>query len=178
MPELVAPTPRLQAGLLALWDELLAHGEDADAWLNWGDDNTREDLADPEAFAAWAAAIVAQETTPDEELPPDRVRNTVLWWVDGDEVLGRISIRHDLTPHLFEIGGHIGYMIAPHVRRRGHATALLRDALPVAAAHGITRALITCDDDNVASAKVIEANGGLLDDVRHGKRRYWVPTRP
>lgn len=176
MAELVAPTPRLQAGLLALWDELVAHGEDAESWLNWGGGGSREALADPEVFAAWTAEAVAQATTPDDELAPDRVRNTVRWWVDDDEVIGRVSVRHGLTPHLFEIGGHIGYMIAPHARRQGHATALLRAALPIAAELGIEQALVTCDVDNIASAKVIEANGGVLDDVRHEHRRYWVPT--
>ncbi|HYN65972.1 MAG TPA: hypothetical protein VES93_03725 [Ornithinibacter sp.] len=37
-------------------------------------------------------------------------------------------------------------------------------------------ALVTCDVDNVGSAKVIEANGGVLEDVRGDKKRYWVPT--
>ena len=36
--------------------------------------------------------------------------------------------------------------------------------------------LVTCDVDNVGSAAVIEANGGVLEDVRGTKRRYWVPT--
>jgi predicted acetyltransferase len=37
--------------------------------------------------------------------------------------------------------------------------------------------LVTCDDDNVASRRVIEANGGRLEDVRGHKLRFWVPTR-
>ena len=64
----------------------------------------------------------------------------------------------------------------PSARRRGVATAALAAALPVAAALGIDPALLTCDDDNVASGRVIETNGGVLEDVRDGIRRYWVPT--
>ena len=48
--------------------------------------------------------------------------------------------------------------------------------LPHAAALGIDPALVTCDVDNVGSAAVIEANGGVLEDVRGTKKRYWVPT--
>ncbi|WP_245735890.1 GNAT family N-acetyltransferase [Pedococcus cremeus] len=74
-------------------------------------------------------------------------------------------------------GGHIGYDVAPEHRRRGHATAMLRAMLPIAAEqYGIERALITCDHDNLASRKVIEACGGVFEDRRGEKLRYWVPT--
>lgn len=53
---------------------------------------------------------------------------------------------------------------------------MLAAALPVARSLGIDPALITCDEDNTASRKVIEANGGILGDERGGKLRYWVPT--
>jgi predicted acetyltransferase len=110
--------------------------------------------------------------------PEGRVPQTTLWWVSGDEYLGRISIRHPdrLTAHLREIGGHIGYDIRPSARQRGHATAMLAAALPVARSLGITRALLTSDEDNLASRKVIEANGGVLEDKSSGKVRYWVPA--
>lgn len=85
-------------------------------------------------------------------------------------------VRHRLTAHLREIGGHIGYDIRPSARQHGHATAMLAAALPVARSLGIDPALLTCDDDNIASRKVIEANGGTLEDHRHGKARYWVST--
>jgi predicted acetyltransferase len=93
-----------------------------------------------------------------------------------DHVVGRISLRHALTPWLLEVGGHIGYAVRPSARGRGYATRALALMLPVAAAHGIDPVLITCDDTNVASRKVIEANGGVLEDNRNGKLRFWVPT--
>ena len=105
-----------------------------------------------------------------------RVPQITLWWVSGDEYLGRIPIRHRLTAHLREIGGHIGYDIRPSARQHGHATAMLAAALPVARSLGIDPALLICDDDNIASRKVIEANGGTLEDHRHGKARCWVST--
>jgi predicted acetyltransferase len=87
------------------------------------------------------------------------------WWVDGAEYLGRVGIRNRLTPALRERGGHIGYDIRPTARRLGHATAMLRAALPVARWLGLTEALLTTDPDNVASQKVILANGGELAEA-------------
>ena len=74
------------------------------------------------------------------------------------------------------MGGHIGYDVRPSVRRRGYATLMLRLSLPVAHQLGIDPALITCDDTNVGSRRVIEANGGRLASASDGILRFWVPT--
>ena len=87
-----------------------------------------------------------------------------------------MSIRHRLTPSLLLMGGHIGYDVRPSARRRGHATLMLAAALPVARGLGIDRALLTCRTDNIGSRKVIEANGGVLEDERDGMLRFWAPT--
>ncbi len=98
--------------------------------------------------------------------------------MQGEQYLGRVQVRHHLTLFLREFGVRIGYYVVPRVRRRGHATAILAAALPVAAALGIECALVTCDVDDTASRKTIEANGGLLQDQRGPKLRFWVPTGP
>lgn len=115
----------------------------------------------------------ALEDTP---RPPGFVPSTTLWWIDDEKYLGRLAIRHRLTPNLLELGGHIGYDVRPTARRRGHATAMLRGALPVARGLGIESALVTCDVTNVGSRRVIEANGGVLEDQRGVKLRFWVPA--
>ena len=107
-----------------------------------------------------------------------RVPQTNLWLVEGDEYLGRLSIRHRLNRRLRFKGGHIGYDVRPSCRRRGYATLMLRLSLPVAHHMGIDPALITCDDTNVASRRVIEANGGRLASASDGVLRFWVPTSP
>jgi predicted acetyltransferase len=93
-------------------------------------------------------------------------------------VVGRSSIRFELNASLLVKGGHIGYAVRPDHRRRGHATEILRQSLIVARAGGVTRALMTCDDDNLGSRKVIEANGGVLENVVDiggvPLRRYWI----
>jgi predicted acetyltransferase len=54
---------------------------------------------------------------------------------------------------------------------------MLTQSLPIAARLGIDPALLTCDEDNEVSRRVILAAGGELEDERHGKLRFWVPTR-
>jgi predicted acetyltransferase len=53
---------------------------------------------------------------------------------------------------------------------------MLAQALPIAKRLGIDDVLITCDADNVASRRVIEANRGRFDAERGGKLRFWVRT--
>lgn len=98
--------------------------------------------------------------------------------VDG-AVVGRVSVRHKLNEWLASEGGHIGYGVLRKHRRRGYATEILRQSLVVARAVGVDRVLVTCDDRNVGSAAVIEANGGVRDAERPlageaPMRRYWI----
>lgn len=127
------------------------------------------------AFRDFTGAIRAEQFE-DTPRPDGFVPDTELWLVDGKAWLGRVAVRHRLTPNLLEMGGHIGYDVRPSARRRGHATAMLREALVVARALGIGPALVTCDVGNVGSRAVIERNGGVLEDERAGKLRFWVPT--
>ncbi len=64
-----------------------------------------------------------------------------------------------------------------------YATEMLRRGLQIAHAEfGISRALLTCDDDNVGSIRTIEKCGGQPESVITGpelekpKRRYWIVT--
>ena len=179
MAELVPPNPRLRPSFAAAMAEFRAEGRGSEGRSSVLDSYLR-DLGEPwlddQRFAGFVASIRAQEF---EETPRPawRVPDTERWWVEGEEFLGRIAVRHRLTPTLLEVGGHIGYDVRPSARRRGHATAMLRGALAIAQDLGIERALITCDPDNIGSRTVIERNGGVLEDQRRGKLRFWVPTR-
>lgn len=176
MAELIRLRPQHQASFLSFWDELVAAGEDAGGWLNWGDDRGRDVLADPAEFARWCESLDYQEVRPLETLETGRVRNSIRYLAEGDELLSRVSIRHELTDYLLQAGGHIGYIVRPSRRRQGYAKQTLAQSLDLAAELGIKEALVTCDDDNVGSARTIEANDGVMEDIRDGKRRYWVPT--
>lgn len=115
-----------------------------------------------------------------EELPGDFVPNTFLVGVVGDAIVGRVSLRHRLNASLERYGGHVGYGVVPSQRRRAYATEMLRQTLPIAASLGLSRLLITCDDDNAASIRVIERNGGVLEGPttcagsESPGRRYWI----
>ena len=119
----------------------------------------------------------------ERNLPEGWVGATTLWLVDDEaqRFLGQIDIRHRLTPSLERYGGHIGYAIRLGEWGKGYGTQMLALALPHAKALGIARCLITCDDDNPGSARVMEKNGFILGDkvpnVIDGEaivtRRYW-----
>ncbi len=97
-------------------------------------------------------------------LPKGWVPSTTFWLVDGDEYIGSGNIRHALTEHLKQFGGHIGYNIRPSKWGLGYGTWQLKLLLPEAAKLGIRYALITCSSRNIASRRVIEKNGGVYID--------------
>ena len=96
------------------------------------------------------------------------------------KILGVIDIRHRLNDYLLNNpGGHIGYAVAPSERRKGRATEQLRLGLEICREMGINPVLITCNKENISSAKVIRKNGGVLEDERVSKeglvfQRYWI----
>jgi len=113
------------------------------------------------------------------QLAPGRVPSSFLVAHADEDIVGRVSIRHELNALLRDFGGHIGYCVRPAFRRRGHATEILRQGLVIARSLGIADVLVVCDEDNASSAKVIERLGGVLEDVRTDPegtpmRRYWI----
>jgi predicted acetyltransferase len=99
---------------------------------------------------------------------------TTFWYVSGEHYLGTLIVRHRLTPELAEVGGHVGYHVATPWRRRGHATRMLAAGLAECAHLGLDRVLLTCESDNVASRRVILANGGVPDGQTRGEDRFWI----
>jgi predicted acetyltransferase len=135
-------------------------------------------LTEDEPWAAWLDDLAVRERGVD--LPPDRVRSTFLVADVGGVIVGRSSIRFALNDELARWHGHIGYGVLAPYRRRGHATEILRQSLVIARAGGVDRALVTCDEDNIGSAAVIEHCGGHYESTVEGPpgeppiRRYWI----
>ena len=99
--------------------------------------------------------------------------------VDRNRLLGAVNIRHYLNEELLKDGGHIGDGIRPSERRKGYATEMIRLALIECKKLGIDKVLMVCDKDNIASAKTIINNGGILENEiidEDGKveQRYWI----
>lgn len=137
--------------------------------------------AGPALDAAGCAAFVAERlryADPSVELPAGRVACTYFWILETEPadgaVVGFLAVRHALNDFLLEQGGHIGYSVRPSAQRRGHASRALGLGLDHAAALGLARVLLVCEPDNAASRRTIEGAGGVLEDVRAGKQRFWV----
>jgi predicted acetyltransferase len=117
-----------------------------------------------------------------DDLPEGKVPQSTLWLMhQGSKLLGRVNLRHRLTPYLEHHGGHSGCFIRPSAQGKGYGTQMLSLALEEARKLGLARVLMTCDVDNPASARVIKKNGGVLASQGisnvSGKliSRYWIP---
>lgn len=113
-------------------------------------------------------------------LAPGRVAHTMLYaFLDG-KIIGRVSIRHELNDFLLRRGGHIGYSVAETYRRKGFATELMKAGMSYCKTLGLSKILVTCDDANEPSWKIIEKFNATLEnkfiDEAENKtiRRYWV----
>ncbi|MEM1083187.1 MAG: GNAT family N-acetyltransferase [Verrucomicrobiota bacterium] len=136
------------------------------------------DYCEEEPFCDYLKRLDAW--TRGEGLPENFVPNTFLIGVIGHEIIGRVSIRHQLNELITEVGGHIGYAVVPRHQGRGHASRMLGLALPMAANLGVKRALLTCHPDNLPSRRAIERNGGVFERMstpsrtEESLRRYWI----
>lgn len=160
---------------------------DADAFL-------RAHRATTPAFPSFARGFTAELSFSDylarladyeqgRNLPEDHVSSTTYYGFIGSHVVGRLMLRHRLNDVLHKSGGHIGYVVVPEFRQRGIATQMLRLALPRALERDIGKLLITCDEDNTASKRVIEKCGGVLEgtslhpETGVSQCRYWISLR-
>ncbi len=168
-PDMVYAASYLDARAEGYADSSVSMGEQA--WI--GPEQLAEHLAGlnaPARAARWADA---------PDAPP--VPFAHLWMVSDQAFIGRVSVRYALTDTLLRGGGHIGYEIRPAYRRRGLGHRALELGIEHLRARGISAFLLTCRDDNLGSIRIIEAAGGVLENVvAHpnipGKliRRYWI----
>jgi predicted acetyltransferase len=157
-----------------------------EASLGWKDaflDYARE--SDRPRYAAALGDVAEyvrriQHQTRAEGLPAGRVPGIELWLEDDGRIVAVAHLRFWLNADLEHEGGHIGYDVRPSLRRRGYGTRLLALALIEARRRGISRALLTTDDDNVGSIRIIERNGGRLAGCVTSRitgkpiRQYWI----
>lgn len=131
----------------------------------------------PAEWLAHTRLLQFEETCPDNWVPATQfvcVRRT-----DGC-IVGMIDLRHRFNEFLAEYAGNIGYSVLPSERRKGYAKWMLANVLPEAKKLGLTRVLVTCDDDNEGSRRTIEANGGVFERTTYlagdqiTLRRYWI----
>ncbi|PFM17312.1 GNAT family N-acetyltransferase [Bacillus anthracis] len=166
---LLTPTTDLQDEYLDFYNEWKDSGETMIPWV------ISKDLSN---FPAMVQELLDAHNG--VNLPQSWVPDSTYWLVtDNNRIVGTVNIRHSLTEHLFNAGGHIGYGIRPSERRKGYATKLLELSLEKTKKLNITRALVVCDEVNTASEKTILHNGGVRDDdfiEADGNvvRRFWI----
>lgn len=166
--QLVKPSIKYKQEYLDALEE--SKGETSDTQLNKPDEN--------QSFEEFVQQFIDNEIG--KNLPKGWVPATMFWLIDNEEVIGRTHIRHELNDYLFKHGGHIGYYIRPSKRNMGYGKKILELSLLEAKKLGLKKVLVTCDDDNMGSQKIIEANGGVLENkvgTEEGKSqtcRYWI----
>lgn len=128
-------------------------------------------------FAQWAETMNGRRLG--KNLSPGWPPATFELALVDAQLVGRLSVRHALNDFLLQQGGHIGYQVLPPFRRQGIGRRMLQRGLQLTAALGVQRSMVTCDEDNVASRRIIESAGGVYEssyagpDVKVPIRRYW-----
>jgi predicted acetyltransferase len=159
MARLEAPDVGYEASYLDAVEEFLAEGRTDEAAVH-----------DYPSFGAFVRHL--RDQARGIGLPDGYVAGSTFWLVDAGVFVGRVEIRHELNDALRRFGGHVGYSVRPSRRRQGFGTEALNLALVQCRTLGIEQVLITCDVDNEASRRIIERNGGVLEDM------IKVPGRP
>lgn len=166
--KLVLPSVDYKEKVLSYKEDFIKNGDSMDGTAGLRDAHTFE-----EWYAAWEDNL--SESTVRDGLVP---ATTFLAVDENDDLVGMIDIRHRLNDYLMNYGGHIGYSVTKLQRKKGIATKMLALALAECRKLEIFKVLITCDKQNVASAKTIRKNGGNLEnEIRENGRitqRYWI----
>lgn len=167
--KLVLPTMDYKCEIMDYKREFIENGDSMDGTSG---------LRNSSTFEEWYRAIY--DNLKEETVREGLVQATTYLAISLDDgrLIGMIDIRHRLNDFLFNFGGHIGYSVKKSERHRGYATEMLALALKECINLDIKKVLITCDKDNIASAKTITNNGGVMEnEVQEGDeiiQRYWI----
>lgn len=167
--KLILPTKEYKDEIMKYRKEFIDNNESMDG---------TSDLRNTKSFEEWYNNIVdnMNEKTVRKGFVP---ANTYIAISTNDErLIGMINIRHRLNDYLLNYGGHIGYSVRKSERQKGYATEMLKLALKECKNLGIKKILVTCDKDNIPSAKTIIKNGAILENEVQEEntivQRYWI----
>ena len=167
--KLIEPVVDLKLEFLAMAEEFKAEGRDA-----------IDGIGCIEADDFENSVRCAKDHVKGIRLPQGWVPASTYWLVRDGVLIGTCHLRHELNDFLKNYGGHIGYYIRPSQRRKGYGNVILELTIEKAGCLGLKKVLVTCDDDNFASARIIEKRGGVFEDKITNKghevptRRYWI----
>lgn len=167
---LVRPAPEHERAVMEYRAEFLEDGDSLDGTAG---------LWHASSYPSWMEKVRSNEFP--ETVAEGLVEATTFLAVRESDgaLLGFIDVRHKLNGYLMQFGGHIGYSVRRAERRKGYAKEMLRQALLYAKTLGLTRVLVTCNDDNEASRRTILAHGGALENTATEEdgqivERYWI----
>lgn len=169
MLDFVLPAEKNREDVLGFYDEIENNGERC-----IGIDGYKD-------YDKWSKGMKNRQTG--KNLPEGYVKEVFFLCYEGDRLVGVFSIKYKLTEYLLNYGGHICYAVRPSDRNRGLATQMLRQGLCFARVDGFEKVLLVCDEDNLASEKVIQKNGGVFEnrlfdaDESVFVKRYWIQLR-
>lgn len=150
--QLVEISPRLKDAFLRMAKDFAANGEEEYVFM----------LEDQFNFDDYVTIIRNREQG--EGLPAHYIPDTHYYLTDDTDILGIIRVRHGITDRLRKDGGNVSYLVPPSQRKKGYGTRILKEALPRIKEKGISPIVLTCNADNLGAKKVIEANGGVLEE--------------
>lgn len=167
--KLVLPTPDYKSKVMDYKREFIENG---DRIYGAGG------LKNAESFNKWYISFSnnLNEETVRKGLSPETIYLAIS--IDDGHLVGMINIRHRLNDFLLKFGGHIDYSVRKSQRHKGYATEMLGIALKECTRLNIEKVLLTCDKNNIASAKAIINNGAKLESEITEKnkisQRYWI----
>jgi len=167
--KLIVPTADYRDQILAYKDEFMENGDSLDGTAG---------LSKTDAIDDWFAAL--KDNASEQTVRPGLVPASTFLGirVRDNRIVGMIDIRRRLNDYLLQFGGNIGYSVRKSEREKGYAKEMLRLALEKCKELQLAKVLITCNKSNIASAKTIIANGGILEnEVLEGDvitQRYWI----
>lgn len=166
MLNLILPAEENRQDVLDFYDEFEKSGGSCIGFANHND------------YDRWLSGMTDRKNG--TNLPDGYVRENFYLCYEDNKLVGVFSLKFELTSFLLNFGGHVGYAVRPSERSRGLATQILRRGLEIAADFGFDRILAVCDDDNIASEKVIIHNNGVFENKLFDEdegvfvKRYWI----